>query len=284
MVTAIMALRPRKGGSLAATVIVLLVLDCVILGTLHLALLEGAMAGSAIDTLRLRLAADEGLAVAMAGWDARLDSLPPAGVSSIASVPGPDGVAVAVTAERRAPLVILLRATSSLPAPRFGRSAAALLVVPPLLPPGFDAGGAPVHAGGGVELGPEGVVTGPGGEISAAAEAIQRITAAAGLLYGRQGVVIQPGGSPVDASCAGLVLSAGDVTVQTGAVVTGLLVAAGDVRIEPGAAVLGAVLAGGHVHVAGAIHFDGLAVTEAIAAARLAAPVPLPGRGRLPAF
>jgi hypothetical protein len=284
MVTASTALRPRDGGSLAATVIVLLVLDCVILGTLHLAMLERAMAGSAIDTLRLRLAGDEGLAVVIAGWDARLDSLPPAGVAPIATVPGTDGVAVRVTAERRAPLVVLLRATASLPAPRFGRATAALLVVPPLLPPEFSAGGAPVHAADGVELGPDGLVTGPGGEISAAADAIQRMTAAAGLLHGRQGVVIQPGGSPVDTSCTGVVFSAGDVTIQAGTVVTGLLISAGDVRIEPGAAVVGAVLAGGHVHVAGAVHFDALTVSAAIAAARLAEPVPLPGRGRLPAF
>jgi hypothetical protein len=283
MVTASTALRPSQGGSLVATVIVLLVLDCVILGTLHLAMLERAMAGSAIDTLRLRLAADEGLAVVIAGWDARLDSLPPAGVSPISTVPGTDGVAVTVTAERRAPLVVLLRATASLPAPRFGRATAALLVVPPLLPPGFS-GDAPIYAAGGVEFGPEGVVTGAGGEISAAADAIQRITAAAGLLHGREGIVIQPSGSPVDMSCTAVVFSAGNVTIQAGAVMTGLLIATGDVRIEPGAAVMGAVLAGGHVHVAGVVHFDALTVTEAIATARLAEPVPLPGRGRLPAF
>src|SRR5687768_6101314 len=94
-------LRARSGAALVFALLLLVVLDCVVLGTLHIALLERRTADNAGAALRLRFAAESAVRSAMARWPAALDTIT-AHASPIAAAAGvtADGYPYEATIER----------------------------------------------------------------------------------------------------------------------------------------------------------------------------------------
>jgi hypothetical protein len=140
-------LRPERGGALVMAIIVLVIVECIVAGTLHIAMVERRVAVNTDVALRLRLAAGTAAHAAVAAWPAALDSLA-AGDTFTAPVSSPaEGVGVTARIERLPGSLFLVRATATLPPPHPGRGRATLLVLPPALRRDADLVGAALTAG-----------------------------------------------------------------------------------------------------------------------------------------
>jgi hypothetical protein len=298
----------------------LLVIDCVVLGTVHLALLEQRLAGNAVAALRLRLAAESAARTAAVPWLPAFDSLPDGGARQLKVGAGPAGLIVQARIERLSTELFLVRAEANEPAPAPGRAAAALLLLPPVLPFGVDPAPAALSAsgayvGGAVDAGEveAGTADCASGEAAAIliGHADALLLASSAALDGAVGVLDDPltdrarlarivataanaadgvllRFAPADlrfeGAGSGVLMVAGSLTVGAGAAFTGLVIVGGQLLVEEGARVRGAVHAAGHAEIHGTLTFDACSVATAVDRARLDMPRPHAHRAWIPAF
>jgi hypothetical protein len=266
--------RRRDGASLAITLAALILIKCVILGTLHLALLERQLGTGAIAVLRLRLAADAALATAMAAWPDDSDRLLlPGAAATGAAAESTDGLRVQASWQRVGPALYLLRAEAREPPPRAGVAAAAMLVLPPLFPPDFDPADWMAAAGN-------------AGADPALDSLLHRIRdgTPARLRADPAAVLLLDADANFDGDFVGVLVARGDLTLAAGAAVTGAIIVAGRLTLAPGAAATGAILALALHDDAAGFSADPAVAEAAIRGARLHVAVPAAGRARLPAF
>jgi hypothetical protein len=266
----------RSGASLALALAMLVLIECVVVGTLHLALLERHLASSAATVLRLRLAAEAALADGSTTWPAAADSIVAGGPGiQLFDRLGDDGLRVTASLRCTVGRACIIRATAAEHPPGNGAATAAMLVLPPLLPPSLDYAVLQAREG----------ATGP--DAAAHVNAVlMRLAAGQDRLSGRPGVVV----ISIDAAhgadslpAAGFIFAAGDLRFPAGTRFTGAVFVDGTLTADAGAAVTGLVVArdlfGG-----GLLVPDAAAARAVISAAGLQRPDPVPGRSLIPAF
>jgi Tfp pilus assembly protein PilX len=303
----------RPGAALVIALVVLVIIECVIVGTMHLAMMERRVAHNALLAARLRLAAGSAARAAAVRWSPALDSLAQ-GVRFPVHADSAGSIMTHATVERLNGGLLLVRATAEEPPPGHGRTAAAVIVVPPALPAGINpaaaavsattvvaADGAAIMAEGG-ECGGYVAVRLGGGRMDVAATAVvigevesiqkdlmvtrnmTRLAVAAAAAAKPEHVLFVDGSARIDHAFTGVVIAGDDVIVPDGGRVRGLVVAGRDVVIEQGATVEGAVHAAGLADVHGAVRVDACAVRDVLTATGLDRPRPFPGRSWIPAF
>ncbi|HSJ30453.1 MAG TPA: hypothetical protein VK933_03405 [Longimicrobiales bacterium] len=303
--------RRRSGAALTMTLLAIIVLDCIVLGSLYLALQEARIGGNHSAVLQLRLDAESGIRRALGLWTLEIDSMPAATGQRLTFDTLATGGAL-VHAERLDDRLFLLESAAFEQSPRFGRAAARMLVAPPALAVGVDPAPAPLSSSASVHVTSTGVVISavPAGCAAAptphAVLAPQfSVTIAPGASVDAPGGAVGPdplihtfgrllalapphtvasGDTAITARHSGVLIVPGNLRVTPGAAVSGLLVASGSVQIDAGAVVAGAVHAAGLLTVAGSSTWDPCTVKAAISAAGLDRPRPAAGRAWLPAF
>ena len=303
----------RRGAALVIALVVLVIIECVIVGTMHVALMERRVADNVLLAARLRLAAGSTARAAAVQWVPALDSLAP-GSRLLVYADSAGQLLAHATAEGLGRGLLLVRATVEQQPPGHGRTAAAVIVVPPALPAGVDPAaaaltaaavavtdGAAVVAEAG-ECGGDVAVRLAGGALDAAAGAtvtglitsiegewmvtsdIARLATAAAAARSPDGVLFVDGTARIEDAFTGVVIASGDVIVSEGGRAGGLIIAGGSVVIEDGAMVEGAVHAAGLADIRGSIRLDACAVHDALTASGLHRPRAFPGRPWIPAF
>jgi hypothetical protein len=256
-------LRLQSGASLVVTLCVLVLIECVIVGTLHIATLERQLASTGEALLRLRLAADAVLAVSLhAEWPAETDGTV---LWQGEPVTGYSGTAVLHAAGDG---VFLLRAVATEKAPANGAATAAMLVLSPVLPPSFDAAHHLQQPG-------EWRWTAAGDSV------LQRVLTAPGI--GAMSGTYEFDES-VDDDVAGVIIGRGDLRIAAGVNVRGVLLVAGVLSAEPGASVTGAVIAPAFLAAESQFKPDAALALAAIRAAGLLRARSALCRTRLPGF
>lgn len=282
----------RQGAALVLALLILVILDCIVIGALHLSLQEHRIGASRSMLLRLRLDAESGARLALGEWSARIDTMPTGSHYRIAVLV--DGTATAVVhIERLDDLLFLVHSAAAEPEPRAGRASARLLITPPPLPPGIDPAGAPLAAAGAVHVGSTGALRLPAttdcnaaGNTTYAAlvtHPFPWIIDAGARLDGAQGTLTQPSVIAAYDRIARLArgrthvtIVDGDTTIQAGAeasverVARGpvpyVLLVGGSLRLEAGVVLSGLILTRGAVtldagaSVDGAVHAGGNAI------------------------
>jgi hypothetical protein len=313
-------LRARSGGALALALIVLLVIDCVVLGIVHLAMLERRLADNAATALRLRLAAESAARVAAVAWSPALDSLAPGGSAQLLlAVTDPHGVSATAAIERLSAVLFLVRTAARLPDPRPGRASAALLLVVPALSEAMDPAAAALTAAT-ARVTPTGSIDAGNGECThdpvPAARLLRtddfaviepgtvhgsvvplddpltltgqlpRILAAAAntAALGERELLFTPGDLLFDDTGAGVIVAGGSVTFAAGSSFSGLVIAAGSFVLSEDAAIRGAAHVLGSAELRGSLVLDACAVLSAVGATGLRRPRPLAERAWLPWF
>jgi hypothetical protein len=289
----------------------LIILDCVVLGILHLALQEQRIGSNRSAVLQLRLDAESGLRLALGSWTAGIDSMERGSPHRI-PVPTDEMAGARVHAERLDEYLFLLESTAAEPPPRAGRAVTRLLVTPPALPPAVDPAPAPIVSAGPVHVMATGaVVSGPPPGCSAAAPSHGilappfTVTVEAGAVLDAPAAplpsktlagafyriaqlapsqVVARSDSTIAATSSGVLVVVGNVTIAAHAAFRGLLIASGSVRIESDADMIGVVHAGAGVTVAGHIQWDPCVIAVAIRDAGLDQPRPAGPRAWIPAF
>lgn len=284
----------RPAAALPTAIVVLLALNCVVVGTFHIALLERRVAANAATALRLRLAAGSDAAAHAALTNAAWDTLPIGRHLSLGIRTTTDGDRVAVTLRRLAVTLFLLRAEASLPTPLTGTAARSILLRPPAIPAHIDPAAAGVSSrslrvpGGGAVVAAEppscrtDALTVQPPDSSLLATHIRRIHDLASLNPGHS-IRIIDGDFTLAGSMSGILIATGNVDVVPGSNVRGVVIAGGTLHIEQGARVTGAAHAADAI-VAGVIEHDACAARSAIRAARLDLPTPAGARAWLPSF
>lgn len=303
--------RRRSGAALTMALLAIIVLDCIVLGSLYLALHEARIGGNHSAVLQLRLDAESGIRRALGLWTLEVDTMPAAtGQRLMFDTLATAGARVHV--ERLDDLLFLLESAAFERPPRFGRAAARMLVAPPALAVGIDPAPAPLSSSASVHVTATGVVVSAVPTGCAAAPTPHAIlappfslTIAPGASVDAPGGALGPdplihtfgrllalapphtvafGDTAITSVHSGVLIVPGNLTLTAGAAVSGLLVASGSVQIDPGAVVAGAVHAGGLLTVAGTVTWDSCSTMAAINAAGLDRPRPAAGRAWLPAF
>jgi hypothetical protein len=312
------ALQNRPGVALAAAIVVLLLIECIVAGMVHIVMIERRSSANAELALRARLAAASAAAAAAAAWTPAMDTLvAPGSAVLLDSVEPVAGLDVRTGVERLADGLFLVRTVASRTSPPVARAADAILVVPPAFHIGADPAAAALSAAS-VVLESGGVIDAGNRECAPGDAAAVRLTSRDEPYVGPGAVVV--GGTMLVDSAASLVrdmarvrvaaaAAAGDGVIHTSsellrlaAPFDGVIVTAGDLILEPGAHVRGLVLVGGrlfleagaliegaaHVRfaaqVAGEIRFDGCLARNAAFDAALHRPRPFTPRSRVPAF
>ncbi|HEX6135800.1 MAG TPA: hypothetical protein VFZ24_17635 [Longimicrobiales bacterium] len=302
----------RAGIALVMALLLLVVIDCIVLGSLHLSLQEHRIGSNRAIALGLRLEAESAARRALGQWSALLDSMTPA-LSRRIVVAGAAAPHTHVEIERLSDHLFMIDAVAREPAPRVGRAAARLLVHPPPLPPGLDPAASPLSAAGPVLVAPTAVVSAtanpacPAGVAvhSIRARQLHDITIAAGALldapaglltshdltasFDRIAALARPAfvthaDTIITSSTTGLIIARGNLVLTGGAVFTGLLIVRGSVTLDPGTAVHGAVHAVGGATLHGTVQRDPCAVGAAVAAAALDRPRPAGPRAWVAVF
>jgi hypothetical protein len=300
----------RSGAALLLVLLLLFLLDCIVLGSVHLAVVERRLAANVDTALRLRLHAESGVRQAAAVWNVAADTLP-AGAPPLIMLrdTAPDGTARSATIQKIAEWSYFLRGDAMLPAPHRGRAAAALLLRPPALPPDVEPAAAAFSAHATVRLNPGAQVAADGaamqvhdmtdiepfdpGQVDGEVGWITRETDVLAVFDRLATLFDPPAGARSRRFDAGLMLSEdftgtllvdGDLRVTAGVTVRGLVVVRGGLVLEADALVLGAVHVGANADVSGSIALDPDAVAEALADAGLLEPRPFRGRAWVPAF
>ena len=307
-------MRARSGAALIFALLLLVVLDCVIIGTVHLAMLERRIADNATAALRLRVAAESIVRATLAAWPDALDTLrtgvPITGAHGVTA----DGYVQRASIERLAGDLFAVRGTAE-ETSGTGRSAALLIVTPPAFPPRSELATAAVSVRGTAQVSGS-ITAGPTADCPANPSVALRVTALDRLamhedavdgdvayypssddysvlipqairrLRGHSGgeLRIVSGDLHLDAAFNGVLVIDGNLTIPAGVEVTGLILASGTVILETGASVTGALHAGGDVSIPGAVTLDACTVERLIGRTRLMAPRPAPTRAWLPAF
>jgi hypothetical protein len=303
----------RDGGALLLVLLFVFVIDALVLGTLHLAMLERRLAENATAALRLQLAARSATATALAPWQPRFDSLAadPLGIISVTGHSA-DSLHVTTHVEALAGGLLMVRAEARELPPRYGASRAAALWLPPALPADFEVAAAALSA--------DAVILASGGTVSAMAEdscstgaairaaalpiggsgtvqgAVDLLSAEASILrllpalLTRATAVNAPrlltlhGDSTITQDFGGVLIASGRLVIASGAVVRGLVFTGEALIVESGASIIGSAHTGGTADVAGSLHLDSCRVIAELEAAGLARPLPLPQRHVLPGF
>jgi hypothetical protein len=304
------AVRPRRGAALLLVLLLLLLLDCIVLSSLHLAVLERRLALNVDTQFRLRIRAESAVRAAAGGWDVATDTLTRGAAPRVLlREVSHDSIEVTALIQRIADAAFLLRGEARLRPPRAGHAAAALMLLPPALPPHIEPAGAALSAGAQVRIGVDGTITSPGvavrihdpvdlapfspsqvnGSIELLAENTDVIAhfdriaalfdppAGAASRYHAEALVLAE-------DFAGTLLVNGDLRVAAGTLVTGLVLARGGLVVEAGARIIGAAHAGMHASLDGSLLADDDAVLAALADAALRDARPFRGRAWIPAF
>jgi hypothetical protein len=300
----------RPGAVLIMALLAIILLDCIVLGALHLALQEQHIATNRSAALQLRLDAESGARRALGVWTAEIDTMDVRSGDRIAFPPAGTPGAV-VEAERIDDYLFLVESVAQEPPPRFGRSAVRLLVNPPALPPYSDPAPAPVSAAGPVTVGPTGsVVSAPTAGCSAAPAGFSVLAPPFAVTVNPGGALDAPAGplmpaalihhfdrlaslapgllvagdSTLTVDAAGVLLVRGTLTIAAASEFRGLLLAGGPIVIEDGSAVYGALHGAAAVSIAGRVQWDPCVVDAALHTAGLHRPTPAGPRAWLPAF
>lgn len=310
--------RARRGAALVVAIVLLVVIDCIVIGTVHLAILERRVADNGALALRLRLAAESGVRLAAAQWPPAFDSILPGDAPLAAAVIRTvDGLETYGTVERLGGELYLVRATAQRPAPHAGRAAAAMLVLPPAVRHGLDPAAAALTAAT-VHVGATGVIDtgdqecGNGeaaavlllggvapvvhdgaslngsveyiGEDRSLARDMPRIAAALAGTDGRNGTTFVAGDVHVTETMNGVLAATGDITITAHASFHGLLISGGSLTIEESGSLRGAAHAYHDAAIHGFIQLDACSVRDAAWAAELHRSRPLPSRPWIPSF
>jgi hypothetical protein len=302
----------RHGGALLLVLLFMFVVDALVLGTLHLAMLERRLAENATAALRLQLAARSAAATALTPWRARFDSLTvdPPGIIS-ATGQSADGMDVTTHVEALAGGIVMVRAEAREMPPRYGASHATTLWLPPALPTDHGAAAAVLSANA-VQLENGGIVSamavdsctvgaaifaavlpvGGSGTVRGAvdllpAETLTRLlpallTRAAAVDASR--LLALNGDSTITNDFDGVVVARGTLVIASEAVVRGLVIVGESLLVEAGAVIVGAAHAGGTARVAGSLHLDSCRVMSELEATGLTRPLPLPQRPVIAGF
>ena len=309
-------MNPRRSGTaLIAAIVVLLILDCVVLGTLHTAILERRVAGTVDAAVRLRLAAQSAAHAALAAWPVAADAVGAAAAYPLAGASEDPGITVDVTLERVGASLYLVTARARQRPPLHGRAAAALLVSPPPLSRLPDPALAAVTAAILPRLGPQGTIDirTDGCEVTGAALQLTRWQPIDDHVVAALPLALAPAGSPdVAASIARLadalrirpdpatlfvdgdyragtdtdtiLVVTGDLHVPAGTTLHGFIAVGGSLHLEAGAAIAGSALVGAEAMIDGTLALDACDVGRRIAASGLHRPRLIPGRSVIPAF
>ena len=309
-------MQPRRAGAaLVLALLVLLVLECVVVGMLHLTQLERRLADNGTTALRLRLAAETAARIAAGAWPTVLDTMPLGSLAAASSAITNDGLATTALYQRIDSSLVLVFGEAKEPAPRYGLARAALLVGPPLLSEsmlpaaalsvGTDAR---VHSSGVIAVQPN-----PGCPDSLAAAALQipdparlRLDAggtlagnidiatlnAAWLTRTRAIAAVIPSPTSTDSvgrivysgNGSGILALDGDLVVAANAAFHGVVLVTGSLTIEAGAILDGVVLVLGTADIVGMVNFSRCSARAAIQAAGLQWPRPHASRTAIPAF
>jgi hypothetical protein len=303
----------RHGGALLLVLLFMFVIDALVLGTLHLAMLERRLAENATAALRLQLAARSAAATALTPWQTRFDSLaadPPATVSATAH--SADGLHLTTHVEALAGGIVMVRAEAREMPPRYGAAQAATLWLPPALPADLDAAAAALSANA-VQLENGGIVSamfldsctsgaairaavlpvGGSGTLQGAVELLPAetlLTRYMSPLLSRAAAAGAPrlltlhGDSTITSDFDGIVIASGTLVIAGESIIRGLVITGGTLFVEAGTTIIGSAHVGGTAHVAGSLHLDSCRVTDELEVAGLARPLPLPQRHILPGF
>src|SRR5690606_25841825 len=112
----------RPGAALILAIVIVVVIQCLVVGTLHLAMQEHRLATNGATTLRLRLAAEAALRTAPDRWRPALDSLAMGTADSVHAVVSPDGMIRSAGVVRIDTALYLISGTAAESAPRSGRA------------------------------------------------------------------------------------------------------------------------------------------------------------------
>jgi hypothetical protein len=141
------ALRPRRGTALVAAIIVLLLVECLVAGIVHLVMLDRRSAANAELALQLRSAGTSAAHTAAARWTPALDTLlAPGDTAAVHGLDSPDGIDVHAHVERLEGGLFLARATTVRAALPTGRASETLLFAAPVLRLGADPAAAALTA------------------------------------------------------------------------------------------------------------------------------------------
>lgn len=302
----------RTGAALVMALLLLVVLDCIVLGTLHISLQEHRIGQNRRGVLQLRLDAESALRQIAGTWPEAFDSVVAGGHITVRV---PDIPAAHVDAERLGEDLYVLDAAAVEPAPRAGRATARLLVRPPVLPRGSDPAAAPLSAGALVRVLPAGTLTigasacdasppdhavllsasaslivEPGGIVQAPAGLLADgslttdFTRLAALSADRAGVSVVSGDTVVQEVSAGILIVDGNLTLDAGARHDGLVIVRGSLTLGAGAVLVGAAQALGGAVLGGELRWDRCVVEDLVEAARFRSATPAGARPRLPSF
>src|SRR5690606_1902626 len=133
----------RRGAALALTLVLLVVLECVVIGTMHLALQEHRIGANRVTSLALRLEVENAVRRALGYWSASIDSMATGPEHRIPIAAAATGLASASVERLNAGLYIVRGEAREAP-PRVGRAVAQLLVMPPLIGADVDPTPAPL--------------------------------------------------------------------------------------------------------------------------------------------
>lgn len=273
----------RRGAALVLALLILVMLDCIVIGALHLSLQEHRIGTSRSMLLRLRLDAESGARLALGHWSARIDSMPIGSQHRIAVTVGRAGTAD-VRVERLGEYLFLVHSTAAETEPRVARASARLLLSPTPLPPGIDPAAAPLSAAGTVHVLSTGELRVPAptdcdppGNTTYAALVTHPFTwivDAGAVVDAPSGPLTQPSAITAYDRIAGLAgsrasatIATGDTTIRTGTaadsqgVGTGpaphVLMVGGSLTISAGVALRGLVLSRGAITIEAGASVDG---------------------------
>jgi hypothetical protein len=279
----------RRGAALVLALLILVMLDCIVIGALHLSLQEHRIGTSRSMLLRLRLDAESGARLALGQWSARIDSMPIGSQHRIALSVGRAGTAD-VHVERLGEYLFLVHSTAAETEPRVARASARLLLSPPPLPPGIDPAAVPLSAAGTIHIASTGELRlpapsdcDPAGNTSYAAlmthpfawivDAGARVDAPSGPLTQPSTIAAYDRIVGLAGSRASVTIAPGDTTILTGiaadsqGVGTGpaphVIMVGGSLTVAAGVALRGLVLSRGAItleagaSVDGAVHAGG---------------------------
>lgn len=311
-------LRSRRGAALVVAIVVLVVIDCIVVGTVHLAILERRLADNGALALRLRLAAESAARLAAADWSAAIDSIMQGDAPTITSMMRTaDGFDTHSTVERLNDGLFLVRATARQPAPGPGRANAAILVVPPAFRHDTDPAAAALTAATAL-IGAAGTVdTGHAECGDADAMAVRltgarapdvhddaslngaavymvpdeslvrdlpRVAAAIAAAAPHDLMTFVDGDVLIDEDMAGVLVATGGITIAAATTFRGLLIGGGSLTIDPTAALHGAAHVAADAAIHGLVRLDTCAIDDVVRATALHRPRPLPERPWIPAF
>jgi hypothetical protein len=308
----------RAGAALVLSLLIMLVLECAVLGTVYLTLQERRLADNATLALRLRLAAESAVTEAAAQWPAALDTIRRGAVIARAAAQR-DGLIASATWQRVDSTLVLVFAEAMQPAPLLGRARAARLIEPPLVPL-YRLPAATLSTGGTVRVRSGAHVTAvpaqpcPDDSVGSAdalrlagatsltlddplalVGTVAAVPPANGLLANAQRVAaVVPVFAMADSMTgtfvmhghtgSGVVAVAGDPTIAADAQFAGLVLVTGAISVEPGAIIDGVIVAGGDVDIAGTLRLSRCAAVAAVRTQRLHFPRPHARRHVIPAF